>query len=568
MPDLSIITGFLLVLESAFFGGLLAKVFKQPLLLGYLISGLVVSGLLSILGIEKTSLSLLSEVGLALLMFTLGLEFSFKSSPGLKKTIIFGFLGQILISIFLLAFLFKTFFAFDLKFAILLASAFSLSSTAIVVKILQERNELESVSGEIMVGWLLLQDLAVLPLVALLPVIFEKASFSTNLPNFGMASIVLLLVLLIGQKIVPKFTGFVAEFKSRELLLLFVVALVFFFGTLSLGAGFSFAIGAFLAGLVLGQSGEHLAIFSEIRPLRDVFLAIFFVSLGLGLEPSFLYQNLEKIFLLSAAVIIIKIFVSGIILTFFGYHASAILKTAFGLSQVGEFSFALAIIAFGRGYINPEQESLIVGVTLITMVLTPQLFVISEKFYEISKKLFSNFPKIGERFFSNSPKSTRMIELPFFDHVVILGYGRVGKWVGMALKKAGVPYVVVDFNPHVIRKLRLEGEQAVFGDPTDIGVLDYAQVDKAKMIVLAIPDPSSQKMIITNAKELNPKVEIICRSHLEEDKNELSKLGAKHIVQPEFEAALSISHRVLQSFGFKGEEINERIKSLKKEHGF
>lgn len=566
LPGISFPLGILIVLGSAFIGGFFAEKFKLPTILGYFIGGIFVSGLLSGLGWGRETLSVLAEIGLALLMFCLGLEFSLRRVEKSKKRVYLGAVVQVVLTVFLGTILLRNIFGLDLRVALIVAAAFSLSSTAMVVKILQEKSQSENFPGEIMISWLLAQDLLSLPLSGILPFFFGKVDWQGIINTLFNSSLILLFTLLCGWKIVPFLIDFIASFKNRELLLIFVVILVFIFSLLTASFGYSFVIGAFLAGLVLSQTSENHAIFSQIRPLRDVFLAIFFVSLGLSLNPSFIITNLGKILSISLLVLVLKFILISGILAYFGYHAKVILNVGLGLSQVGEFSFVFAATAFSQGFLGSFGYSLITSVALITMALTPSLFQLSGFLYRKSGILAVKLPFLYRKFFVCSDHRLPLEELPFENHVVILGYGRVGKWVGNILEKVNIPYLVVEYNPQIVRELKLEGIKVVFGDLADIDVLDYAQVDKAKMVILAIPDALTQKIAVAHCRSLNSGVEIICRSHLKEDHRELKSLGVDFIIQPEFEAALSISHRVLQRMGFKKEEINEKLKEIKKEH--
>ncbi|MCL5090889.1 MAG: cation:proton antiporter, partial [Patescibacteria group bacterium] len=452
MPaNFTLLWGLLAVLGSAFLGGFWAGKIKQPLMFGYLLSGLLFSYLLENFGLKRETLGILAEMGLALLMFSLGLEFSFQRLEKLKKIALGGGSLQIILTIGISALLFKNVFGFDFPVSLVMGSAFSLSSTAIVVKILQEKGQLESLSGEILESWLLFQDLAVLPLMSLLPLVLGQGS--ANYFSLLAAFLALGLAFGVGIKLIPYCLNYLMTFKNRELLLVFSVCIVFLFGLGTLNFGFSFALGAFLAGLILSQSQANHAIFSEIRPLRDVFLAIFFVSLGLSLEPGFLFSHVGQIIGVTAIVILLKTLVVGSILVFFHYHLKTIFTVALGLSEVGEFAFALAAAAFSGRFLNQSYYSLIISVTLLTMVLTPLLFSLAEKLYFLSQKILKKVPSWQRRFLAQYDQLSPPDELPFLNHVVILGYGRVGKWVGSALGKAKIPYLVVEYNPQIVRQL-------------------------------------------------------------------------------------------------------------------
>ena len=563
MPGSLILSDLLLILLSAFLGGVLARKLKQPAIWGYLFSGIVVSFLMNFWGASKTSLNFLAEIGTALLMFTLGLEFSFKKSERLRTNIIQASVLWILAIIFLGSLLLHFVFKFNLKSSLIMAAAFSISSTAIVVKLLEEKGLSESLQGNIMYGSIMTQDLAVLPVLCLFTLFFGEAPIEVKIISLSKIVVVLELALIFSQKIASKVGDFVAGLKSRELLLLFSIALVFLFSMFTASFGFSLALGAFLAGLVLSQTNENLAIFSEVRPLRDVFLVIFFVSLGSSLAPSFLLANWLTILVLSGLILLLKIVLGILILGHFGYHAKTILRVSLGLAQAGEFSFTLAAVAFSGHFLDEDSYLLVISVALLTMVLTPWLFSLADILYKKCCPFLKRFPFLYEKYCARKIQESPMDELPFTNHVVILGYGRVGKWIGSLLDKAKIPYLVVEYNPHIVRRLKMEGKRVIFGDPTDIDVLDFAQVDKARLAVIAIPDPVTQRIVLGNCKTLNPEISIICRSHIEEDYQILKELGADEIVQPEFETALSMTHQIFERFGFNKEEIQKKIKEIR-----
>lgn len=566
MPSLFFAADFLLVLLFAFFGGLLAKKLKQPIITGYLVGGLFASFFSRVWGVGGGNLTLLSEIGLALLMFSIGLEFSLKRIEKIRKKVIWGTVLQTLILVFVGTLILKHVFNLDLQLSLLASSAFALSSAAMVTKILQDKNQLESLPGELMIGWVLVQDLLALPLSSLLPLLAGNFLLSSESVSLLFKAAGLLLLAWVTKKLMPKFSSKIDNLKSRELLLILALIFTLFFALISSFFGFSFVPGAFLAGLILSSTNVNHAIFSEVRPLKDFFLAIFFISLGLSIDPFFIIQNIGVILLIGLIFLLLKVLTITAILSVFGYHAKVILKTSFGLAQVGEFSFAFVMSSFAEKSLNSSGYSLVISVTLFTMILTPLLFSLADKVYSKASVRLVCFPNFYKRFFVGFDKSLPLEEIPFENHVVILGYGRVGKWIGNVLDKEKVPYLVVEYNSEIVRELRLEGKKVVFGDPSDLDTLDFAQVDKARLVVVAIPDPVTQKIAITNCKLLNPKVKLICRSHVEEDLAELKSLGADNIIQPEFEAALSISHRALQGMGFGKEEINEKLREVKSEH--
>ncbi len=555
-----------LILAVAFLGGFGAKKIKQPAVVGYLSVGILLSFLTSRFLPIRDALSFFSEIGIAFLMFTLGLGLSWDYLRRVKTIALWGGIIQILLVVILSIFILPR-FGFDFSTSILMGCAFSLSSTAIVVKILSEKGEIETLPGEIMLGWLLVQDLAVLPMVAILPTLAGGFNFGALSLSIVKAAAVLTAVWFLGKNLAPRFIAKVADFGSRELLLIAVVALCLLTAILTSALGLSLALGAFLAGLVISKSSENHAIFSEIRPLRDLFSIVFFVSLGMFLNPYLLVSKIGLILLISLGVILFKFLVVVFLTLYLGYHTKTALIVGLGLTQVGEFAFILSRIGLSSGMINEESYSLILSVALVTILVTPWLMILAPKLYFLLQRATKPFPKLHQKLFVTIDRFNQPGGLDLKDHVVICGHGRVGSWLGRALQLLEVPYVVIDYNNQIITELKAKGVNALYGDPADIDVLDYAQVDKAKVVVVAIPDEATQEVVVANCQTLNPGVKIISRIHQREALARLRSLGVACLIQPEFEAALSIIHRVLQFFGVDKEEIAGKIKRLKIEHG-
>lgn len=574
MGDLTLAKEIVFVLGMALAGGYLAVLFKIPSIVGYLFSG-IISAIIFPQITESKNIATLSEVGVALLMFSLGVEFSFRRLLRVKEVAIFGAVLQILIFMILGLGAF-IFLGFDFYSALFMSSVFSLSSTAVVVKILNEKGEIGTHPGEIMVAWLLIQDLAVLPMTIFLPAvgeIFLGTSLTSPFILMGAALFKILFItyilLILGKRMVPAFLDKVAQTKSRELLLLsvFSMCLVFSFGSKSLG--FSFALGAFLAGILVSESISNHSIFAEVRPLRDIFSIIFFVSLGLLFSPVFFFSNILRILQITFFVMVLKFVVIFVLNNHFKQHLKVSFLVALGLVQVGEFAFVLSKDAVTKSFISSDVYNFVLSVALISILLTPLIFKFGEKMF-LSFKAFmrSRMQKQYDRIFGaykiDKESSTGLL---FSNHVVICGHGRVGHQISRVLELAKIPYVVVDYNLGVVKKLKENDVNVVYGDPSDIDVLDYAEVDRAQSVVVAVPDRHSQEMIIDNSLKLNPRVNIICRSHFDEDKERLLGRGAKAIVQPEFEAGLSIAYKLLEYFGYSREESLSYLKLLRAETG-
>lgn len=568
--SLSLITTFLLLLSAAIGGGVVASRLKLPSIVGYIAGGVLIGNLLSRF-INHDVVSLIADNGITLLLFALGIEFSFHRLRRILTVVAWPTVAQLLLS-FLLVLLLLVSFSVPFLAAIYLAAAAALSSTAIVVKVLSEKGELETVPGELATGWLIVQDLAVIPMLIILAAVSGLSDQTTSLVTtigavllaLGKSALLIITLLYLGKHGVPKLLTIVAGFKNRELLLLSTIGLVFFVGLCTYSIGLSVSLGAFLAGLLIAETSQNHAVFAEIRPLRDLFAVVFFVSLGLALPLGTMISSLPIIVLMSVSVIVGKIFIIFILLRFLGYHTKTAFLTGLYLTQVSEFGFVLSQQGVSSGAMTSTHGVILTAVTFVTILASAPLISRGHELYYLVKTWLAKFPRI---FKAPAEEVYKDEGLAIEDHVVICGYGRVGKYIGRALQMANIGLVVVDYNQHTIKHVKEQGIQTVYGDPGDKGVLDYAQVDKARCIVIAIPDRHTQALVIANAQSLNRKIKIMCRTHHEEDRGHLKSLGVQTIIQPEFEAALTIVAKLLADFGLTDEEITGKMQRLKIEHG-
>jgi len=561
-----------IILVIGFIGGLVSRKARQPPLVGFILGGFLFGNLLGGLLRMWPEVTGLAEIGVALLMFTLGIELSLRKFIRSGKIIFWAALIQIILTI-LVGLIFLPRFGFDFYQSLFLGSCFSLSSTAVVVKLLEEKGELSTLPGETMVTFLLIQDLTVLPMLIILPQVGHfEGDFARLLNELFLGLLkggaLLVLVGVFGRKYLPVLVDKLATLSSRELLTLGVLAfcLLAAFGTQALGL--SFVFGAFLAGLLISETVENHAIFAEIRPLRDIFSIIFFVSLGFLLPFSFLVANLSLILILTIFFSFIKFLIIFFLLLYLKYHTKSSFIIASGLFQVGEFAFVLGTLGKSGGLIDENTYSLILFVTLLTMVITPFVMVSANKVYFFIKDwLERHFPPIYGTLFTKLDRRLVVEELPISGHVVLCGFGRVGSYVGRALEMAEIPMVVIDYNRLKVAFLEKKGINVIFGDPAELPVLKVAKIEQASFLILAIPDRFTQEMVILNAQTLNSKIQIICRTHLEQDQKRLKDLGVGNVIQPEFEAALSMVKKILASLGRSEEEISGKISRLKIEHG-
>jgi CPA2 family monovalent cation:H+ antiporter-2 len=551
---MDIVIGLFLITLAAVIGGVVSKIFKLPSMVGYVLSG-VVFGV--VLPNSIKSVGEMAQIGTILLLFSIGLELSFDSLSRFFRVSVFGSLIQIILASDICAVI-LIFLGIDLVTSLILSIGFALSSTAVVVKILGDRGESDTIHGSIMLGWLLVQDLAVIPIVVMLPMLSGNSSnflpvmCLTLLKIFGIVGI----VIIVGRLLIPCLIHKIADTNSRELLLLTSVAIALGTAGITSFFGISPALGAFLAGVVISENQEHHAIFAETRPIRDLFVALFFVSLGFFVTPSVIFNNLTTIVLISLSVLLVKIFVTFLVSQAFGYEGKTAILNSFGLSQVGEFAFVVYSVAYALGLINNDYLNIGIAVTLITLIVSPILYNMAIPLWRKIK-----FIKI----FKSTEKSN-FGTTPFQNHIIICGYGRVGKWVGHAMSNFKISFVVVEYNQKIVQELISQGIPVVYGDPTEPEVLEAVFLKNAKALVIAIPDRIVQEMLISYVQKVAPDVKIITRVHQDVDWDKLKSLKVDKIVQPEFEASLEIVRSILRGIGKSKEEIIGSIKSLRVSH--
>lgn len=552
------------VLAAALVGGLVAKFLRLQPIIGYILAGIIFGSILplEVVGVEK-----LAEIGIILLLFSIGLELSLSKLMRVFRAATFGAIIQI-ITVAALSYFFLLALGFNPAVSAVFSLGFSLSSTAVVVKILGDRGETDTIHGEVMIGWLLVQDLAVIPMMVILPVLAKAGEGGWLFPlgrALGAAVLVVAATILLGRKVSPFVVHKVALTNSRELLVISAVALALGTALFVSFFGISPALGAFLAGVVISETQENHAIFAETRPLRDLFVALFFVTLGFLVSPTVIVTNFWLILGLALFVLVLKSLVVFILSFVFGYHGKTAIATSLGLSQIGEFSFIIFSLAGTIDLLSPQMTSIGIATTLITLLVTPVLFKSIVPVWRRAKLLTAHWPEVNKAFIGWDRRHAGDKE-DLKNHVIIVGYGRVGSWVGRALDSLNLPFVVIDLNLHVVNKLRKAGIAAIFGDPTEPEILDKVQVKDAKAIVVAIPDRVAQEELITRIQTIGPKVKIISRAHFDEDWEKLRTLKVDKVVQPEFEAAVAIVRSILVSMGKPREEINKRIRSLRLSH--
>ena len=563
MGELSLLENMAIVLGAALIGGMVARRLKLPVIIGYLAGGIAIGpyglGLVS----DMEQIDTLATIGVVLLLFTLGIEFSLSAMRKMGKVAILGGIGQILATA-TLGLMAGWFFNWPLVESIFFGFLIALSSTTIVIKTLMDRGELGSPHGRVMIGILLVQDLSVIPLMVIVPYLDESGVALLSALGWGALKAVLFLgaLLVLGFWGLPWLMRRLAGERSRELFLLAVVCIGLgaAFGTYYFGL--SAAFGAFVAGLLISESEYAHQALADIVPLRDIFATLFFVSLGMLADLDFVVANPAMVAGVVAIIILGKFAICSFIPWLFGYGGKTMLFVGSGLFQIGEFSFILAALALDEGIISNDLYSLTLTSAAITILLTPfGLILASALYYRLSQgvrfsRLFASRLDLG------SPSEEKK-ELS--SHVVICGCGRVGRNLGRVLERRNLSRLVIDIDPRVIESLRARGVPAVYGDASNPHILAQARLEKARVMVVTFADPMATELALKNALRINPKLYVVARVHGDEEAEVLRDMGVAELVRPDFEAGLEIIRHTLHRFGLTTHEIQYIVNTLRDE---
>jgi CPA2 family monovalent cation:H+ antiporter-2 len=565
VEDTHLVVDLVLVLVIAMIGGMIARRLGQPVVLGYIVAGILVGPNTPGFSVDREQVELLANVGVAFLMFALGVEFSFSELMRVRHTALIAGALQIPLTIVLGAVAgYVT--GWSWQASLLLGGAFAISSSVFTLTLLMRRGEIGTPHGRVTLGLMVVQDLALIPMIALLPVLSgdtENIGVAL-LKSISIAVIALFLVIFLGTKLVPRVLYFAARTESRELFLITTVIIALGTALASDQAGLSLALGAFLAGLVVSESEFDRQVLSEIGPLRDLFATLFFVAVGMLLVPQDIVNDALLVIGMLLTLIVGKVLITGGALLAGGAdHRTAVL-CATVVAQMGEFSFVLASEGQAENIIDSSQYGLILAVAVGSIIVTPLLTNAAPPLVTIAEHLPGVSTREADLWISNEHPT------PMRQHVVICGYGRVGAVLGDALKRRGFEYTVIELNPAIVRQLRASGIDAYYGDAGSDAVLIHAGIVHARALVVTTPDLVSSPAAIRHARRLNPAIAIITRAMASGDMHVLRASGADEIIQPEFEAGLECVRYVLREFGVSLKEttaiINRRRALHYEEH--
>ncbi|MFM5982564.1 MAG: cation:proton antiporter [Sphaerospermopsis kisseleviana] len=559
----SLILDITTVLVATALGGFFAHRLRQPVILGYLVSGFAIGPFGFKLLSNVNEIKSLAEIGVAFLLFALGVEFSLAELRRVKEIAIKGSFLQIGLTIALVTIVtLLTGWASSITKGIFLGAVLSLSSTAIVLKTLTEKGEVNTVHGQIMLAILIAQDLALGVMLAIIPALQQPKNMAVAL-SLALVKITIFVgvAIIFSRWVVPRVLSNIAATESNELFLLVVIALCLGVAVITAKLGLSIAMGAFVAGLMISEIDYADQALAKILPLRDTFASLFFASIGMLIDPAILISNFAIILELVALVMLGKaVIIFGIVLKF-GYSLKNAIIVSLGINQIGEFSFVLALVGLQLELISQQTYSLLLGTTAITLILTPFSLKVAPF---IADNLNQN-PVLGnflQRF--SAPKTISMPEI-MTDHVVVAGYGRVGQVVVNILQTEGYPVLVIENSEASVQRLRMRQIPYIFGDADSELVLEKAHLATAKALAIALPDAASTRLLLKNALTIAPHLDVIARSHNNKEIDILTQMGAKEVVQPEFEAALELGNHLLKTLGAAESYIQTVINTIRKD---
>ena len=553
---MGIATDLILLVVTAFFSGLLMQRLGQPLILGYILTGIAFGPYTG--GFALTSvheIELLAEIGVALLLFALGLEFSLKDLKPVKKIALIGTPIQIILTI-AMGYGIGQMMGWDAKSSLWLGALVSLSSTMVLLKTLMNQGWLGTLSSKVMVGMLIVQDLAVVPLIVLLPMMNDPSLGWISLEIAILKTVVFLAgMILFGTRLLPFIMRYIAHLGSRELFLLAITAIGLGVGYLTYLVGLSFAFGAFVAGMVLSESDYGHQALSDIIPVRDLFGLLFFASVGMLLNPVFLMDHWQQVLILVLIVSLGKGFIFALLARIFKYGNVVPLAVGMGLFQVGEFSFVLAQVGVSTNSISHEVYSLVLSTAIITMFLTPIISGQTSRLYALRKRWFQHEPLDTINF----PESGLQ------NHVIIVGGGRVGFRIAQVLKRLSVPLLIIELDQLRVERAKHADIPVVFGDASHEVVLEAAETSSARLLIITTPEIVITQTIVERARKVNSEIQVVARAPGVEFLEEFKKLNISEVVIPEFEAGLEMARKALVHLHIPAAKIQHYTESLRQD---
>jgi CPA2 family monovalent cation:H+ antiporter-2 len=560
MPEIHLLEELLIVLAVTIAIVYLFQKLRVPAIVGFLLAGVVIGpggwALIKNVGQVET----LADIGLVLLLFTIGIEFSLETILSMQRRILFAGLLQVLLTTIAVVGIAS---AMGISPAVGIFYGFlvTMSSTAIVLRAYQERGEINALHGRLASGTLLFQDLCIVPMMLMVPFLARSGAVDVSEILWAVVKSLAALALIVwlARKVLPRLLRHVALVRNREIFVLFIVLVCLGTAWLSAKTGLSLALGALIAGLVISESELSHQIVADVLPLRDCFSGIFFISIGMLLDPGALGRNwltpvLELLLLVSVK--------TGVTLLVFWYlYRSLRLGIILGLSlaQIGEFSFILAKAGIGQRLLSASEEQTFLAASILSMIATPLLIPAA---HSITQRMTGRI-----RPETSPAASAQAAEHGGSDgHVIIVGYGLNGQNLARVLRESGIPYRVLELDPELVHQGKTAGEPIDFGDGTRTDILHQARIHRARVLVIAISDPAATARVVSQARRMRRDLKIIVRTRYVAEIERLYRLGANQVIPEEFETSVEIFARVLQEYHIPRNVIALQVDLIRKEH--
>ena len=552
--EISLLANLAIALVVAFVGGLLARQIGLPTIVGYLLAGMAIGPFTPGFVGDVEDIRQLAEIGVIFLMFGVGLHFSLKDLWDVRQVALPGAMLQMVIATGL-GFALSQLWGWAPLSGLMLGLSISIASTVVLLRGLMDNGLLSTTAGRIAVGWLVMEDLATVLILVMLPILFgghnEQSLWSAILSLLKVALFVT-VVLFIGRRLLPKLLDIIFATRSRELFILAAVAIAL--GTAFGAAAFfdvSLALGAFLAGVVLSETQFSHQIGNDVLPFRETFAVIFFVSVGMIVNPVYLWANAGQVLALTALIVLGKAFFTQLLGFVLPASGRTMLIVAAGLSQIGEFSFILGQAGVTLGLLTTEQYALILAGSLLSIMVNPLMFRSIKTVERVMQRMS---PQLWERF-DQHPLQPADLALPREGHVVVVGYGRVGQHIVNVLERLGVPRLVIEIDSGRAAEFNARGIPTLFGDAANSDVLIHAGLERARALVVTLPDETATEMVVAAARKIAPNLPIIARAATTKGVGRLLHLGAHDVIHPELEGGLEVMRHTLLCLGYPATQV-------------
>ena len=564
MHEVTLLVNIGVALAVAFLGGMTARRIGLPTIVGYMLAGILIGPFTPGFVGDMETISQLAELGIIFLMFGVGLHFSLRDLWKVRSIAVPGALGRMVITT-LFGFGLSRILGWSVTSGIIIGLSISIASTVVLLRGLMDNGLLNTQQGQVAVGWVIVEDVATVLILVLMPALVPTAE-GFNWGQLGLtllkAAAFFVVVLFAGTRLIPWLLLRIAHTRSREL---FILAILVIALGIALGAaelfGVSLALGAFVAGVVVSESPLSLQVGADVLPFREAFAVLFFVSIGMLVNPDYLLNHIGSILAITGLIVFGKALVTLAMGFVFPWPARTTIVLAVSLSQIGEFSFILGQEELGLGLLDQSQYSLILAGALLSIMLNTPAF----RLIDPLEKWLRRFPAIWKLLDRQGPPLPETMK-SMQDHVVIVGYGKVGRHIVSLLGEMEIPHLVVEADSHRVEELDQLGVPSLYGDAANSEVLTHAGLAHARALVVSGPDEDASALVVTAARDLAPDLPIIARAASEEGTKRLTQLGAQDVIHPELEGGLEIVRHTLLQLGFPLQEIYHYTDAVRHDH--